>query len=108
MCFAYGATDTEKQALDNLIQVVAETLALPNPRIIIAGEPLVTQHVRDVLLTINNEAACRVLERFLARVTSIDAANHKRYLLTSIYRELRFPQNCDCDDYDDLSAQVGS
>ena len=108
MCFAYGATDTEKQALDNLIQVVAETLALPDPRIIIAGEPLVTQHVRDVLLTINNEAACRVLERFLARVTSIDAANHKRYLLTSIYRELRFPQNCDCDDYDDLSAQVGS
>ena len=74
--FAYGATD-EKKALDDLVQVVAETLALPNPRIIIAVKTLLTDYVRDVLLTINNEAACRVLERFLAQVNSIDAANQK-------------------------------
>ena len=95
MCFAYGGTDTELAALNTLVQAVAEALASPAPRINIGNEPLVAAHVRDVLLTISNTAACNVLERFLARVDRISSKNHKSYLLTAIYRELN---NTPADD----------
>ena len=91
MSFAYGGTSVELKALDDLVLVVAETLASPLPRITIAGQPLLADHVRDVLLTINNDASCHVLERFLARLDKINPQNHKNYLLTSIYQELNCP-----------------
>jgi hypothetical protein len=56
--------------------------------------------VRDVLLTINNDAVYRVLERFLSRIDKLSAQNHKQYLLTAVFNELKYStsSNDGCED----------
>ena len=96
----YDKSVIEKEALDNLVLAVTEALASPNPRISISGTPYLASHVRDVLLTINGDAVYRVLERFLTRTDKISAQNHKQYLLTAIFNELKYPtgNNDGCED----------
>ena len=100
MCWMYDKSVIEKEALDNLVLAVTEALASPNPRISISGTPYLASHVRDVLLTINGDAVYRVLERFLTRTDKISAQNHKQYLLTAIFNELKYPtgNNDGCED----------
>ena len=102
---AYGQSDVELQALNNLVLAIAEVLGTPVPRITIAGQPLLTSHVREMLLTINGNMACNVLERFLARVDKIDQKHHKQYLLTSIYQEAACPSSED-DGWEDQPFSV--
>lgn len=102
---AYGQSDIELQALNDLVLAIAEVLGTPVPRITIAGQPLLTSHVREMLLTINGNMACNVLERFLARVDKIDRQHHKQYLLTSIYQEAACPSSED-DGWESQSFSV--
>ncbi len=88
LAFSYEAPN-EKQALDDLVTAVAEVLASTNSRIEIDGVPVKTEIVQDKLMELNNATAINVLERYLARADKV--RDPKRYLLTSIYRELCCP-----------------
>ena len=101
LVIAYGQSDIELYALNVLVFAIAEVLGSPAPRVMIAGQPMFTSHVRDTLLRINSNIVCNVLERFLTRIDKIDCDKHKQYLLTSVYHEIVCPaaENDGCEEH---------
>lgn len=101
----YGSREDDMVTLDALVNAVAEVLTTRETRVVIGGQPMLTDSVRLVVEQINNSAAINVLERFLARRSKIDPKSYKSYLLTAIYRELVNPTpNDDWDDDGDFGA----
>lgn len=95
----YGSREDDMVALDALVNAVAEVLTTSETRVVIGGQPMLTDSVRLAVEQINNLAAINVLERFLARRSKIEPKSYKSYLLTAIYRELVSPTpNDDLDD----------
>lgn len=88
----------ELEALDTLVYAVAEAMGTTNPRIVIGGQPLLTNYVREVLDNASYDAAFAVIERFLCRRDKVAPANHKAYLLNSLYREILIPTLTDGED----------
>lgn len=88
----------ELEALDSLVCAVAEAMGTTNPRIVIGGQPLLTSYVREVLDNASYDAAFAVIERFLCRRDRVAVANHKAYLLNSLYREILMPTLTDDED----------
>ena len=101
----YGSAPDDLTALDTLVVALAEVMTSSETRVLIGGQPMLTDSVRQVLGAIDNTAATNVLERFLVRRKRIDPKNHQSYLLTAIYRELMNPT---IDENDDVLDDTGS